>query len=205
MSNRYDTDANPDGQYQPGSGRKILLNKLDITDPDEADNLEFDLLADLQDELLNEIELDTRISVDELCRWHARWLGRLYDWAGSYRTVNLSKDDYTFAAADQVPRLMAEYDKNYLHRYTPCERMRDDELVEALAVCHVEFIIIHPFREGNGRLARLLATVMALQADKPPLDFETMHRDKAGYIAAIQAGHACDYSPMQEVFERILA
>ena len=56
--------------------------------------------------------------------------------------------------------------------------MTKDELVPAMALCHVEFIIIHPFRDGNGRLGRLLTTVMALQASMPALDFEQIEKDK---------------------------
>ena len=39
------------------------------------------------------------------------------------------------------------------------------------AAVHAEPILIHPFREGNGRCARLLATLMGLQAGLPALDF----------------------------------
>ena len=37
--------------------------------------------------------------------------------------------------------------------------------VEALAVAieHAELLLIHPFRDGNGRVARWLADVMAVQ------------------------------------------
>ena len=100
---------------------------------------------------------------------------------------------------------MNEYDEKYLHAYSPCEGMNNSELIEALSICHVEFIIIHPFREGNGRLARLLATVMALQANMPPLDFEIMHSDKKGYISATHAGHAGEYNPMRKIFGEILS
>ena len=45
----------------------------------------------------------------------------------------------------------------------------------------MELILIHPFREGNGRIARLLADLMAMQADKKPLNFSPiesiMNRD----------------------------
>jgi cell filamentation protein len=37
-------------------------------------------------------------------------------------------------------------------------------LIRGLAEIHVEFVLIHPFREGNGRIARLLADVMACLA-----------------------------------------
>jgi cell filamentation protein len=205
MPDRYDASSSPEGQYQPGSYGKVLVNKLNIIDPDEMDNIEFDLLAELEDQLLNEIQLDSQINIKDLCEWHKRWLGSVYEWAGKYRTVNLSKDDFHFAAVNQILRLMNEFDEKYLGVYTPCEGMSKSVLIEALSICHVEFIIIHPFREGNGRLARLFATVMALQANMPPLDFEIMHSNKNGYISAIHAGHAGDYNPMKKIFGEILS
>jgi cell filamentation protein len=85
----------------------------------------------------------------------------------------MGKGDFHFAAAQQIPYCLNELDKKYLSLYTPCHSMDDDGLIEAIALVHVEFILVHPFREGNGRIARLLATVMALQADKPELDFSS--------------------------------
>ena len=52
---------------------------------------------------------------------------------------------------------------------------------------HVELVLIHPFREGNGRLARLLAMLMGLQAGLPMLVFDEMEgvlREK--YFAAVR-------------------
>ena len=77
--------------------------------------------------------------------------------------------------------------------------------VQALALTHAEFVLIHPFREGNGRLVRLLNTVMALQAGLPALDYgDIAGRGKRGYIAAIHAAQGRDYGPMEQVFRKIL-
>lgn len=69
--------------------------------------------------------------------------------------------------------------------------------VEAIAVVHVEFILVHPFRERNGRISRLLANVMALQAGKPELDFTAWDADRENYFLSIHAGMACDYEPIK--------
>ena len=82
--------------------------------------------------------------------------------------------------------------------------MNDEELIKAIAECHVEFIVIHPFREGNGRLGRVLSTVMALQADMPVLDFSILEKNNDRYIKAIHAGHAGDYEPMKLLFSDVL-
>ena len=131
-------------------------------------------------------------------------LGEIYEWAGNFRTVTMSKGGFPFAAVPQLPSLMEKFEQLYLKKYTPCNEINRDDLVEAMAICHVEFIIIHPFRDGNGRLGRLLTTVMALQAGKPVLDFEPVEKDKDRYIEAIHAGFDCNYEPMKLIFSEIL-
>ena len=66
---------------------------------------------------------------------------------------------------------MAEFEKGALKKYTPCLFSSEDEISEALAVVHTELVLIHPFREGNGRLARMLSILMAYQAGLPTLEF----------------------------------
>ncbi len=157
-----------------------------------------------QAELFDVIEIDQVLTSQDLCHWHQRWLGSVYEWAGAYRSVNMEKDGFIFAASHLIPKLMGDFEQQYLSRYTPCEHMGDTALIEALAVCHVEFIIIHPFREGNGRLGRLLSIIMAVQASKPPLDFAYLVENKEDYIEAIHAGHAGNYKPMMYVFEQVV-
>ena len=70
-------------------------------------------------------------------------------------------------------------------------------------IVYLEFILIHPFREGNGRLGRLLTTIMALQANKPPLDFTYISENKEEYISAIHAG-LDNTEPMKELFKQVL-
>ncbi|MDT8452616.1 MAG: Fic family protein [Gammaproteobacteria bacterium] len=130
-------------------------------------------------------------------------MGNVYEWAGKYRSVNMGKGDFQFATAYLVPKLMTEFDDKYLTVYTPCDRMNEEKLLNALAIVHVEFVLIHPFREGNGRLSRLLANVMGLQAGQPLLDFTYLDEHKADYFSAIQAG-LDNYEPMTQLFRRVL-
>lgn len=67
-------------------------------------------------------------------------------------------------------------------------------------------LLIHPFREDNGRCARLLGWLMALQAGWPPLDFSPLSgRGKAAYFAAVQTALTRDYAPLEGCFRRVLA
>ena len=65
--------------------------------------------------------------------------------------------------------------------------------------------MIHPFRDGNGRLARALSTLMALQAGLPLLDFRVLAgMKKNAYIAPIQAGLDKHYVPMESLLREII-
>ena len=203
VADRYDTSGNPERRYQPGSDDQVLLNKLDITNPSEMEDIELDLLDQLSVAILDEVSEDQTITVDDLCEWHRRWLGNVYTWAGQYRSVNMAKDEFHFAASHLIPKLMQAFNDKYLAAYTPCAGMDEEQLITALAVLHIELILIHPFREGNGRLSRLLANMMALQAGQPLLDFSYMDEHKQDYFTAIQAG-LDNYEPMKEMFRRVL-
>lgn len=71
---------------------------------------------------------------------------------------------------------------------------------------HCELVLIYPYREGNGRTSRLLATLMALQAGLPLLDFSGIAgKEKQAYFQALQAGLGRDYEPMKNVFRKVIA
>jgi len=124
----------------------------------------------------------------DVCKIHRTWLGSIYSWAGDYRQVNVTKDDFPFAAAMEIPKLMTELEKGPLREFTPCRFDSDDRVVRALATVHGEIMLIHPFREGNGRAGRLLAVLMGLQARLPPLDFTGIKgKKRQQYFAAVRA------------------
>lgn len=189
--------AGSQGALQAGSNDQVLKNKLGLTRAVDIDEAQLVLLQKLYESVLRDHLPPGRISVAHLGRWHKRWLDNVYDWAGQYRSVNMSKDGFPFAPASQLSRLMQEFDTQCLARYTPCSGMTRDELIEAIATVHVEFILMHPFREGNGRISRLLADVMAVQAGREPLDYSAWERNRGGYVAAIQRGLDRDYEPMK--------
>lgn len=90
MTDRYQV-GNAEGQFEAGSGDKVLANKLGIVDPDEMDDLESRLLEDLYESVLRRDFPDRRLWVADLKTWHRRWLGNVYSWAGEERSVNLTQ------------------------------------------------------------------------------------------------------------------
>lgn len=204
---RYQTVHLTEGQFEPGSRGIVLKNLLGIQRKREMDLMEASALQLSITDFVRRFDRDHRFTAKDLRTMHQKWLENIYAWAGDYRQVNLSKGDFHFAAAAQVQRLMAGFEKNELKTFTPAKKLKTlPEITEALAVVHTEFILIHPFREGNGRLGRILATIMGLQAGLPPLNFEVIQkgRQKQAYFSAVQNGLERDYKPMQRIFEIVI-
>ena len=128
------------------------------------DEVEARALEQAMDVLLRAYGETHRSTATDLCECHRTWLSDIYEWPGHYRRVNVSKDGFPFAAATQVHALMDQFEQDVLRRYTPCRFADRADVVHALAETHVELVLIHPFRDGNGRLARVLSSLMALQA-----------------------------------------
>lgn len=158
---RY-TATGSQSDFEPGSNNLVLKNKLGIVSPEDMDDAELGLLEQLYDDVLIEHLPTGTVTVAQIKAWHRNWLGNIYAWAGEERSVNMSKDDFHFAVAGQIPNLLRKFDTQYLAQLTPTTELDDEQLIAAIATVHVEFILIHPFRDGNGRISRLLADVMAV-------------------------------------------
>jgi cell filamentation protein len=201
---RYDTAGLEENEYEPGSNNTVLKNLCGITTVSEMEQVETLALLKVTEEMFDRFDQDHCFSAEDICSMHRAWLGDVYPWAGSYRQVMMSKNGFPFAAPAFIPQLMAEFAKEALAHNTPCNG-DDDTVAESLAVVHVELVLIHPFREGNGRLARLLVILMGLQAGLPMLVFDEMEGERReAYFTAVRAGVGRDYKPMAYIFKRII-
>lgn len=202
---RYDISAFPEAQFESGSNGQVLKNRLGITSQQEMDDTEARALEKATDALIKMYDQTHRFTATDICEIHRIWLGEIYEWAGRYRQVNLSKDDFAFATAAYIPALMTEFEAGVLQRCTPCISASCEGTIGVLAEVHVELVLIHPFRDGNGRLARILSTLMALQAGLPLLDFSVIAGEKRNdYFSAVKAGLGRNFSPMEGVFAEII-
>lgn len=202
---RYNTSGIIEAQFEPGSHGRVLKNLLGIKRKGEMDRLEKDEYIRAFKEISTLFDKDHSFTASEICKIHKIWLENIYEWAGKYRQVKLSKGEFNFAFPAQVPKLMDDFEHDLLRTYTPCKFKSSEQIIKALAIIHTELVLIHPFREGNGRVARMLATLMALQAGLPPLDFSgIVGKKKKEYITAIQEGMSHNYRPMEKIFASVI-
>lgn len=205
-NNRYFVPE--DENFEPGSNGQVLKNLLGIKDKEEIEYAEETELERVGLELIRLYSEDYQFTALDIQQIHELWLSNIYPFAGRYRTVSMSKAGFPFAAPNLIEKLMGDLESKFLKQYTPCN-FSGDKLTEALGVVHIELIIIHPFREGNGRVARLLANLMAMQADYPALNFSPIDKTETmrgfnKYIEAIHHGFNGNYEPIKKIFSKIL-
>lgn len=196
--------------YEPDSNDEVLKNKLGIKTLVEISALEESELERAELEVFELFSENHQFTAEDICNIHELWLGDIYSFAGKYRTVNMDKNGFSFAIANRIEFLMKKLECDVLSKYTPCKYSHSDDLAIAIGIVHVELILIHPFREGNGRVARLLADLMAVQAKKPPINYLLIDQiqNPSGfnlYIKAIHAGFDENYEPIAEIFKQLLA
>jgi len=87
----------------------------------------------------------------------------VYEWAGKFRTVNMSKDGEAFLHKDQVAEaLTARF--QHLRWHNDLKGLSADRFARGAAEHIAELNHIHPFREGNGRVMKLHLEQLAEQA-----------------------------------------
>jgi len=72
-----------------------------------------------------------------------------------------------FAAPDEVPYLMDRWISKFNELYGKAKS--ESEALNSYDFLHVSFTRIHPFYDGNGRIARLVSNLPVLKAGLPPI------------------------------------
>ncbi len=145
-----------------------------------------------------------QITEELLCQIHGIILSNIEEEEkGIYRKRKVWIEGASFVPAkpDLVPKLMKDF---FIWLETNPEKLNE---VERAAVAHEKFVFIHPFIDGNGRVGRLLTSLMLMQKGFPPLIILKTERQK--YIRVLEAAHNEKYEPlvnfMGKCLERSLA
>jgi Fic family protein len=77
------------------------------------------------------------------------------------------QDFYEYASPGETPALMDKW-LNAFNQRIAAQLSREEEL-SAYAELHVSFVNIHPFFDGNGRVARLASNIPVLKSGYPPI------------------------------------
>lgn len=128
-----------------------------------------------------------------LKRLHKEMLGKVWRWAGKYRTTdrNIGVDRWQIE-----PDLRALL--NDVRYWIEHQTYSPDEIT---ARFHHRLVSIHPFPNGNGRHARLAADLLALELGIPRFTWGSANlveeaETRRRYVAALRAADAHDIEPL---------
>ena len=127
------------------------------------------------------------ISVEDILELHRLFYEKIDKKnAGEYRNVEIviTGSKYPFPKPRDISKLMKEYEREIK------ELIKNEHPVIAGIKAHKEFVNIHPFIDGNGRVARLIMNLILLQNRYNITIIPTVLRSE--YIDSLEKAHSDD-------------
>lgn len=190
---KYDA-ANDRYCYQ---GTNTLKNKLNIKSMDELEEAE----REITEITVRRISFSPPpYDLEYMKNLHYKLFSELYDWAGDIRSIDISKGGTRFC---NCGRVIAESQKLFssLESENWLQNLPRETFCNKLAEYYCEINMIHPFRDGNGRVQRLLFEHLSLAAGYD-LNWGDVAQDE--WIQANIDGVDVNYDPMSKIFKRIV-
>lgn len=163
-----------------------LENKLGLTNPTDLAREEERISKKKALELFESGILDTLPagSFSTLQKIHEYLFSDIYDFAGKVRSVNIAKGNFRFAPLMYLEASLSNIDNMPQSTF--------DEIIEK----YVEMNVAHPFREGNGRSARIWLDHILKTEINQVVDWSKV--DKEDYLLAMER------SPIKDVEIKVL-
>ena len=186
------------------SNNGVCINYLKTTDNDKLQKEEDFNLLETYNYLVENFDISRSFGFSTVKKWHKLIFDEIYPFAGEPRSVQMSKGDDTDAWVWRVEFLQALPELDELIKTVTKKRYEDiDEITKDLATLVSDFLFIHPFREGNGRISRLLCDIILAKNGFPMIGLKLKSGDN--YIARVHEGYMKNYEPMEELMkEKIL-
>lgn len=190
--------------YLPGTD--IPRNRLGITEADLLHEIEATLLQQAYQIFIAELQPATRFDEAYFKSLHQRTWASLYDWAGKYRSVDMSKGGTLFCRAEflekESQRLFRQLEQeDFLKQAAGWPK---EKFAERMAHYQCELIALHPFYELNGRITRLFFDLIAINNGYGPVDYsqtlgEAADETNAYIQASIICVRAADNSMLRQI------
>jgi cell filamentation protein len=187
------------------AGTDIPKNRLNITDSALLHEIEAKLLSQAYQTFIQELQPNTAFNEAYFISLHQRTFESIYEWAGIYRSHDMSKGGSLFCRAayltQQSKQLFEKLaQENYLKN---AAETSTTQFAERLAFYQSEMIALHPFYELNGRITRLFFDLIAIANSYNPVDYSHALNQGQDPNAYIQASIVCvqqaDHQPLTHI------
>lgn len=124
---------------------------------------------------------------------HGRMFNKTWAWAGTYRKSDKNIGVPWQTVATEIFKAVGDA------RYWLDETVYDG--TETALRLHYRMVVIHPFVNGNGRHARLLADILLFNLDLPHIhwggtELDSVTEKRSRYLAALRAADRGHFAPL---------
>ncbi len=128
---------------------------------------------------------------------------------GKFRVVEVIVSDHTPPKHYELPQFMNNYCEDIKERLKHLPTINKsnflDELVYFLAWVHHRFLWIHPFKDYNGRIGRLLINIVLLNLNLPPIELKVeTNAGRKKYIQALKNADSGNYSELENLMRNAI-
>lgn len=158
------------------------------------------------------IQLSSRVSVEDIQALHLACLYESGEFTSSaaqgFRKIQvwvglpgcaLEDADFVPPPPNEVPHRVNELLEWWRSKYMDVLYGNGSEKVLAIAQFHEQFLSIHPFLDGNGRLARVIASIQYRDLLSQHIAFEAIEH-RADYYTALQSARKGGHQPLVDIF-----
>ncbi len=162
--------------------------------------------------LLREVRLKRKLKITpaliKKLHWHS--FGWIFPkWAGKFRTIQVTYSGKEAPPYFQVPELVLNLCRDLNERLKHLPALEKDdylyEVVQFLAWWQHQFVVIHPFNDYNGRLARMLTALILVNLGLPPTEIKAeTGKDRKRYIKSMQLADNGNYKLLETLLLQAL-
>lgn len=181
------------------SDSDVLINLLNIRDPDILSEAEAEFTAERYRTYNPSQNTISDFTFEHLKQLHFHLFQDLYVWAGETRDVDISKGETRFCTWTRIePEAQKLF--NTIPDLAQCKN--NNELIEKVADLFCELNLLHPFREGNGRVLRFFFEEMLYTLG---YDITWPRISRQNWINANVAGVNLNLEPLKIIFSRAIS
>jgi len=182
----------------------VLANKLGLTTSAELRDAENDLLEIRVAELrASPLIVRQTFDASHLCALHRQLFQDVYEWAGQFRTVGISRNGESFVPPLNIMQPLS----HFAERIAESDRLADTaeaDLASEVAYLYDYANYAHPFREGNGRTQREFFDQLLARSGRglawDTIDMTRLH--DACHLARAEVDS--DIEPLEQLFADLI-
>lgn len=206
IKNIYNSNAIEGNLLDVGETRMVVEQGLTLTGKPLKDQAEAKNLSEAIDFLEDLARQPSRpITEADLRQIHYLVLKNIRDSdAGRYRSVavEISGSQFKPPGPTSVPGQMAEFGEWLAEASVPGVRWKVADALFVAAAAHTWFVTIHPFIDGNGRVARLLLNLILMRYGYPIAIVTTA--DRSRYYDALELSQSSDLTAVVALISECL-